>query len=233
MGASDFTEIVFCWKNFEVGAKRTILSAESTIKQLVSLIESGKDFLDENKQNNDTSTNKYELVMSDIIIDAENKVTIESSEVDIEQLSEECKLGYLSEGTDINGEQNDVEKPGTALQIDGKLKEMVVNVEICDKSLPSNNIASTNMCDGNEDKGLNVKELNLEIPEMYDVNNQETQKASHYQCDQCNYKTTNKQSLARHIKSIHGGITYDCSHCVSKESLSRHVKSIHEGLVQH
>ena len=43
----------FSWRDFEVGAQNTILSAESTIKQLVSLIESGKEIFAE-EENSDT-----------------------------------------------------------------------------------------------------------------------------------------------------------------------------------
>ena len=50
-------------------------------------------------------------------------------------------------------------------------------------------------------------------------------------CDQCDYKTVNKQHLKVHNKSIHQGVTYPCSLCgylgTIKQSLKKHERSQH------
>ena len=50
-------------------------------------------------------------------------------------------------------------------------------------------------------------------------------------CNQCDYKTVNKQHLKVHKESIHQGITYPCSLCgylgTIKQSLKEHERSKH------
>ena len=56
-----------------------------------------------------------------------------------------------------------------------------------------------------------------------------------YQCDQCNFKTRNKNKLRRHIGSVHEGLKYHCKQCDFevgfgyKQTLRNHIKSIHGG----
>jgi len=56
-----------------------------------------------------------------------------------------------------------------------------------------------------------------------------------YECEQCEYKTKWKQSLKRHIKTVHEGIVYKCEQCEYKanwkQNLVSHIKSVHEGIV--
>ena len=43
-------------------------------------------------------------------------------------------------------------------------------------------------------------------------------------CDQCNYKTTNKGHLNRHIDSVHGNVRYSCDKCDYKAKRKGHLK---------
>ena len=56
-----------------------------------------------------------------------------------------------------------------------------------------------------------------------------------YSCDLCKYKTTVKQTLNQHSKSVHLGVMYPCQKCDYKASLSmnlkRHIRSKHEGKI--
>ena len=53
-----------------------------------------------------------------------------------------------------------------------------------------------------------------------------------YNCDQCEYRSTQKGSLKTHKKSIHEGVRYGCDQCtfkaINKNDLKRHNKSIHK-----
>jgi len=53
-------------------------------------------------------------------------------------------------------------------------------------------------------------------------------------CDSCDYKTTTKENLRIHTKSIHEGIKHPCDQCdykaTQKSSLNIHKQSIHEGI---
>merc|ERR1712129_86084 len=55
----------------------------------------------------------------------------------------------------------------------------------------------------------------------------------HY-CQQCNYKSTRKDNLRSHKKSVHDGVKYLCDQCDymsgNKSNLRIHQKSIHEGV---
>ena len=59
-------------------------------------------------------------------------------------------------------------------------------------------------------------------------------KSSGYSCDKCKYKTTTKEYLRIHRRSIHDGIKYPCDKCDYKatqsSSLWQHNKSVHEGI---
>ena len=52
-------------------------------------------------------------------------------------------------------------------------------------------------------------------------------------CLQCEYKTTKKLYLQRHITSVHEGQKFPCKLCGStftqKGNLQKHIKSVHEG----
>ena len=62
----------------------------------------------------------------------------------------------------------------------------------------------------------------------------ENQLVMQYNCNHCNYQTTNKRNLVRHQKSKHEGIRYKCNQCdyqaTQKSSLITHQKSKHEGI---
>ena len=53
-------------------------------------------------------------------------------------------------------------------------------------------------------------------------------------CDQCNFRATNKGNLTAHMKSKHEGIKYPCAQCDYeakwKGNLSAHIRSHHKGL---
>ena len=55
-----------------------------------------------------------------------------------------------------------------------------------------------------------------------------------HSCDNCEYKTTTKEYLRIHRRSIHDGIKYPCNKCDYKatqsSSLWQHNKSVHEGI---
>ena len=56
-----------------------------------------------------------------------------------------------------------------------------------------------------------------------------------YSCDQCDYKTTWKGSLKRHIDAIHGDVRYTCNQCdykaTQKGNLKRHIDSVHGDVI--
>ena len=58
--------------------------------------------------------------------------------------------------------------------------------------------------------------------------------AAKYPCDQCNYKTTQKGHLKRHIQSIHEGVKFPCDQCkykaTFKGNLLLHKRAIHESI---
>ena len=51
-----------------------------------------------------------------------------------------------------------------------------------------------------------------------------------YSCDQCDYKTTNKEEINRHVRVTHAETRYPCNHCqyktTKKEELMNHVEII-------
>ena len=55
-----------------------------------------------------------------------------------------------------------------------------------------------------------------------------------FPCDQCDYKTTRKNSLMTHIKSRHEGVKFPCDQCDYKATLKRnlltHIESLHKGI---
>ena len=55
-----------------------------------------------------------------------------------------------------------------------------------------------------------------------------------YPCGHCDYSTSHKGRLSRHVKSKHELVKYPCNHCDHKAalkwSLSIHIKSKHEGI---
>ena len=73
-------------------------------------------------------------------------------------------------------------------------------------------------------------EYRMEVVDTYlDVS-----KAADFTCDQCEYKTTTKEYLRIHRRSIHDGVKYPCNKCDYKatqsSSLMQHKLSIHEGV---
>ena len=54
-----------------------------------------------------------------------------------------------------------------------------------------------------------------------------------YPCDQCDFKSTLKGTLVRHLKSKHEDVKYPCDQCdykaTQKAYLQTHLKSKHEG----
>lgn len=57
------------------------------------------------------------------------------------------------------------------------------------------------------------------------------QKIMAYQCEKCSYVTKHRHHLKRHESSKHENIKFDCPHCPAelkrKDSLLRHIKSLH------
>ena len=55
-----------------------------------------------------------------------------------------------------------------------------------------------------------------------------------YDCDQCNYKATQKSDLRKHIQSKHIGMKYACGQCdyraTTQSNLTAHIHSKHEGV---
>ena len=55
-----------------------------------------------------------------------------------------------------------------------------------------------------------------------------------YKCKLCDYQTTHKGHLNKHVKSIHEGIKYPCHQCDYKarnpSDLNKHVNSKHKGI---
>ena len=55
-------------------------------------------------------------------------------------------------------------------------------------------------------------------------------------CPHCNYQASTKDSLKKHIKSVHEGKTYPCSYCdhqaLSKYTLKIHIECVH-GVVKY
>ena len=55
-----------------------------------------------------------------------------------------------------------------------------------------------------------------------------------YPCFHCEYYSTDKGCLKKHVESIHEGVWYPCSLCeykaAEKGCLKRHVKQLHEGV---
>ena len=55
-----------------------------------------------------------------------------------------------------------------------------------------------------------------------------------YACNQCDYQATTRDSLKRHIQSIHEGVKYDCKQCDKQygvqSHLTKHIQSVHEGV---
>ena len=64
--------------------------------------------------------------------------------------------------------------------------------------------------------------------------NEENPEIKSFSCESCNYKTTTKENLRIHSKSIHEGIKYPCDQCdykaTQRSSLNTHKQSIHEGI---
>ena len=54
-----------------------------------------------------------------------------------------------------------------------------------------------------------------------------------HQCQQCEFETTQKGNLQRHIKSVHDGQKFPCPQCeykaTQKGDLKKHNKSVHAG----
>ena len=52
-----------------------------------------------------------------------------------------------------------------------------------------------------------------------------------YACEKCDYKTTIKRDLVRHVQGIHEGIKFPCTYCNNEfnmlNNLRRHIKSKH------
>ena len=61
----------------------------------------------------------------------------------------------------------------------------------------------------------------------------QSMKVKKISCPHCEYKSTEKGSLQRHIKSVHEGKKFPCPQCEYKATvkgdLQRHIKSVHEG----
>ena len=54
------------------------------------------------------------------------------------------------------------------------------------------------------------------------------------ECNECNVRFVNKQSLKRHIEKVHEGkkpfMYYECKvEFGNKQSLNRHIETVHEG----
>ena len=53
-----------------------------------------------------------------------------------------------------------------------------------------------------------------------------------FNCDKCDYNTTDKTIVQRHVKSLHEEIRHDCDKCffraTGKTNLQRHFESLHE-----
>ena len=62
----------------------------------------------------------------------------------------------------------------------------------------------------------------------------ECQQCPKYQCQQCDKVFKEKNSVSRHIQSVHAGVKYGCSQCNQQFTqyggLKRHVESVHEGV---
>ena len=54
-----------------------------------------------------------------------------------------------------------------------------------------------------------------------------------YQCDDCDYQTSQKNSLTTHKKSVHIGKIYPCEECdykaTQKGNLTTHKNAVHMG----
>ena len=63
-------------------------------------------------------------------------------------------------------------------------------------------------------------------------NNMATQQYSLFSCDQCDKQYGSNNSLYKHIKSVHEGVSYPCNQCDYKATqsvhLQKHIKSVHE-----
>ena len=55
-----------------------------------------------------------------------------------------------------------------------------------------------------------------------------------YPCDQCDFRTSHKGDLHKHIKSKHWGVKYPCDQCnyraSQKAHLATHIESRHKGV---
>jgi len=77
----------------------------------------------------------------------------------------------------------------------------------------------------NEDKNYSF------LTDHFDTDSSE---ATTFNCDRCDYKTTRKEYLRIHKRSIHDGVKYPCNECDYKatqsSSLLQHKRSVHDGV---
>ena len=79
---------------------------------------------------------------------------------------------------------------------------------------------------------LLVTDITLEATQKDHLQLQSVPSDIKYPCTQCDYQTTRKQYLKRHMQSVHEGTKYSCVQCdyqaTQKENLKRHIQSVHE-----
>ena len=63
------------------------------------------------------------------------------------------------------------------------------------------------------------------------MHDNQTHEGIKFSCGYCEYKTTKKEALLRHIKSMHEGVKFSCDQCnyeaTKKNSILTHIKSVH------
>ena len=127
--------------------------------------------------------------------------------LDIRELGKKIEAGDSC----VNEEKDTEEK--------GIVEEEEEPIEQTQKMLPSE-----------DDDSINAKKH-----EPYnEAMSKECQQCPKYQCQQCDKVFKEKNSVSRHIQSVHDGVKYGCSQCNQQFTqyggLKRHVLSVHEGV---
>ena len=107
------------------------------------------------------------------------------------------------------------------------------------KGIHSNELQKNHLdkTDGHHREENSLKSIENEdknYPFMTDQSNIDNSEAASFNCDRCNYKTTRKEYLRIHKRSIHDGVKYPCNECDYKAtqsgSLLQHKLSVHDGV---
>jgi len=101
-------------------------------------------------------------------------------------------------------------------------------------SLDEDSFDATSLCSVSEKQQKNVHKTNdKKLQESRNIlSSYDLQNTAAYNCEECEYDTTNKTWLKQHIKAVHMRIKdFICSHCSYasswKKHLTRHMKSKH------